>query len=39
VAARLKAIAEAEKHHELRFKILLSQIEDGTKFRREIEIE
>ena len=39
VAARLKAIAEAEKHHEMRFKVLLSQIKDGTMFKRETEIE
>ncbi len=39
IAARLKAIAVAEKHHEERYKKLLKEVEAGTVFKKEKEIE
>ncbi len=38
-AARLRAIAIAEKHHEERYKKLLELVEDGRFFEREQEVE
>lgn len=38
IAARLRAISEAEKHHEERYKKLLAQVEDGTFFKKEEEV-
>ena len=38
IAARLRAIAEAEKHHEERYKKLLQQVEAGTFFRKDKEV-
>lgn len=35
IAARLRAIAKAEQHHEERFKKLLENLEKGTVFRKE----
>lgn len=35
IAARLRAIAKAEEHHEERYKKLLRQLEDGTLFKKE----
>lgn len=37
IAARLRAIAKAEEHHEERYKKLLSQLEAGTVFEKEEE--
>jgi rubrerythrin len=37
IAARLKAIAKAEEHHEERYKKLLAQIEAGTVFKKSKE--
>lgn len=34
IAARLRAIAVAEKHHEERFKKLLAEVEAGTVFKK-----
>jgi rubrerythrin len=34
IAARLRAIAKAEEHHEERYKKLLSEIESGTIFKK-----
>ena len=39
IAARLKAIAIAEKHHEERYKKLLREIEAGTVFKKDKEAE
>jgi len=39
IAARFRAIAEAEKHHEDRFKRLLVQVEAKTVFKKEEEVE
>ena len=39
VALRLKAIAKAEEHHEERFKKILEQLEKGTFFKKEEEVE
>ena len=39
IATRLKAIAVAEKHHEERYKKLLKEVEAGTVFKKEKEIE
>lgn len=39
IAKRLRAIAESERHHEERFKKLLTQIEQGTMFKKEEEIQ
>ncbi len=38
IAARLRAIAEAEKHHEERFKKLLEELEKGTLFEKSVEV-
>jgi rubrerythrin len=38
VAARLRAIAQAEEHHEERYKKLLMEIEAGTVFVKETEV-
>ncbi len=35
IAARLRAIAKAEEHHEERFKKLLKELEEGTVFRKK----
>jgi len=35
IAARLKAIAKAEAHHEGRYKEILAQIEGGTVFKKD----
>lgn len=35
IAARLRAIAKAEQHHEERFKKLLENLEKGTVFKKE----
>ena len=35
IAARLKSIAVAEKHHETRFRALLKRVENKTVFKRE----
>ncbi|MBU1445972.1 rubrerythrin family protein [Patescibacteria group bacterium] len=39
IAARLRAIAVAEAHHEERYKKLLSELEAGTVFKKEVEVE
>ena len=38
IAARLRSIAVAEKHHEERFKKLLDQLKAGTLFKKEKEV-
>ncbi len=38
VAARLRAIAQAEVHHEKRYRAILEAIEKGTMFKREEEV-
>ena len=38
IAARLRAIAKAEKHHEERYKKLLKDVEAGTVFKKEKEV-
>ena len=38
VAARLRAIAQAEKHHEERFRKLLREVEAGTVFKKDREV-
>ena len=38
IAARLRAIAQAEKHHEERYKKLLKQVEAGTFFKNEKDV-
>ncbi len=38
IAARLRAIATAEKHHEDRFRKLLMVLESGTMFRKDREV-
>lgn len=38
VAARLRAIAKAEEHHEERFKKLLKEVEAGTVFKKDKEV-
>jgi rubrerythrin len=38
IAARLRAIAVAEKHHEERFKKLLKEVEAGTVYKKEQEV-
>ncbi len=38
IAARLRAIAKAEEHHEERFKKLLKEVEAGTVFKKEKEV-
>ncbi len=39
IAERLLAIARAEEHHEERFKKYLEQLENGTLFKKEEEVE
>ena len=39
ITKRLRAIAIAEKHHEERYKKLLKEVEAGTVFKKEKEIE
>ena len=39
IAARLKAIAEAEKFHEERYNKLLKQVEKGTVFQKDQDVE
>lgn len=39
IAARLKAIAKAEEHHEERYKKLLKEVEAGTVFKKDKEVE
>jgi len=39
IAARLRSIAVAEKHHEERYKKLLEQLEKGTLFKKDQEVE
>lgn len=39
IAGRLKAIAKAEKHHEERYKKLLKEVEAGTVFKKDKEVE
>ena len=38
IASRLRAIGDAELHHETRYKILLKIIEDGTAFKKDKEV-
>jgi len=38
IAKRLRAIAQAEKHHEERYKKLLKVIESGTLFKKEKDV-
>ena len=38
IAARMRAIALAEKHHEERFSKLLKEVEAGTVFKKEKEV-
>jgi rubrerythrin len=38
IAARLKAIAKAEKHHEERYKRILEEVEKDTVFKKEKEV-
>ena len=38
IAARLKAIAKAEKHHEERYKKLIKEVEAGTVFKKEEDV-
>jgi len=38
IAARLRAIAKAEKHHEERYKKLLKEVESGAFFKKEKEV-
>ncbi len=39
IAKRLRAIAKSEEHHEERYKKLLKQLEGGTIFKKEEEVE
>jgi len=39
IAARLKAIAKAEEHHEERYKKLIKEVEGETVFKKEEEVE
>ena len=39
IAERLRAIAKAEKHHEERYKKLLKEVEAGTVFKKEKEVQ
>ena len=39
IAERLRAIARAEQHHEERFKKLLKDVEAGTVFKKDREVE
>jgi rubrerythrin len=38
IAARLKAVAESEEHHEERYRKLLKEVENGTVFKKEEEV-
>ena len=38
VAARLRAIGHAEKHHEERYQEILAQVEAGTVFKKETKV-
>jgi rubrerythrin len=38
IAARLKAIAKAEEHHEERYKKLIKEVEAGTVFKKDKEV-
>jgi len=38
IAAKLRAIAKAEKHHEERYKRLLKEVEAGTFFKKEKDV-
>lgn len=38
IAERLKAIAEAEKHHEERFRKLLNEVRAGTVFKKDEDV-
>ncbi len=38
IAAKLRAIAKAEEHHEERFKKLLKEVEAGTVFKKDEEV-
>lgn len=38
IAARLRAIAKAEEHHEERYKKILKEVEAGTVFKKEKEV-
>lgn len=38
ISKRLEAIAQAEKHHEERYKKLLKEVEAGTVFKKEKEV-
>ena len=38
IAARLRAIAKAEEHHEERYKKLLKEVEAGTVFKKKKEV-
>lgn len=39
IAERLRAIAHAEEHHEERYKKILAQVEAGTMFEKDEEVE
>ncbi len=39
IAARLRAIAKAEEHHEKRYRVLLEELEKGTYFKSDEEVE
>ncbi|MHC1592391.1 MAG: rubrerythrin [Candidatus Helarchaeales archaeon] len=39
IATRIRAIAKAEIHHEERYKALLKEVEAGTVFKKEEEVE
>ncbi|NOQ55670.1 MAG: rubrerythrin family protein [Nanohaloarchaea archaeon] len=39
VAGRLRAIAKAEKHHEKRYTALLNELQAGTLFKKDTEVE
>ncbi|MBW6461833.1 MAG: rubrerythrin family protein [DPANN group archaeon] len=39
IAARFRAIAKAEKHHEQRYITLLKELQEGTLFKKDTEIE
>ena len=39
IAARLRSISKAEEHHEERYKKLLKEVETGTVFKKDEEVE
>ncbi len=39
IAARLRAIAVAEKHHEERYQKILKEVKDGTVFKKDDDVE